>query len=390
MPTAVNPELAAKKAEDTPEAAAIKAIIPLSELKHMLKIVAAAVKGTSTIPVLQCVRMEQIESGFALEATDLDVYIRAILQKHPGPKTPVLIPAQKFAAWTKLLSGDDVKISATDRRATMQCGRARATLPVWAADHWPRNDVYKMKADGITLTQGDFARALRFALIAMSTEESRSTLNGILLQGDGEQLRLVATDGHRLMIYALPCTEKITLLLPGQFIRALLPLLTDEDGGIDLFSDDNMILCRIDGDMRISVGAPKLTGQFPNYEAVIPKTNTAEITANSADLLASLERSALLSDERSGLVTLAFDKQITLTAASAANGESEETVDCIGSPQEALKIGVYAQYLIDLMKRLDGDVRIALPESNHMPLLLTAAPHEGETLSYIVMPMRLD
>ncbi len=389
MTTAVSPELAAKKPADAPEAPPMKAAITLSNLKHVLKIVGGAIQRTAMIPVLQCVRMEQIESGLALEATDLDVYIRAVVKELGGPEKPVLIPAEKFTAWTKLLSGDDVKISATDRRATVQCGRARAVLPVMPAANWPSNEVYGMKADGITLTQGDFARALRFTLIAMSTEESRYTLNGILLQGNGEQLHLVATNGHCLMVYTLPCAEKITLLLPGRFIKALLPLLTDEDGGIDLSFNDKMILSSIDADMRIYVASTKLAGQFPNYEAVIPKNNKVEVTVKVADLLASLKRCALLSDERSGLVVLTFDKQITITAASSANGESEETVDCVGSPKEPLRIGVNSEYLINLMKRLDGEVRISLPDSNQKPLLFNATPHDGETLGYVVMPMRV-
>jgi len=351
--------------------------------------VGMAIERTATIPILQCVRMEQIQDGLALEATNLDVYVRVVMQELGGPEKPVVIPAEKFTAWTKLLAGDDVKISATDRRATMKCGRARAVLPVLPVTNWPSNEVYGMKAEGITLTQGDFARALRFALIAMSTEESRYTLNGILMQGNGEQLRLVSTNGHCLVVYTIPCTDKINLLLPGRFIKTLLPLLTDEDGGVDLAFNDRMILSSIDADTRVYVASTKLAGQFPNYEAVIPKNNEVKVTAKVADLLASLERCALLSEERSGLVVLNFGKQIVITAASSANGESEETVDCIGSPKEPLRIGVNSEYLINLMKRLDGEVSIFLPDSNQKPLLFNATPHEGETLGYVVMPMRV-
>ena len=389
MTNAVMPELAAKQPATAPEAPPMKSLITLSNLKHALKIVGAAIQRTATIPVLQCVRLEQLESGFALEATDLDLYIRAVVSEMSGPAEPLLIPAEKFTAWTKLLSGDDVTISATERRATVQCGRARATLPVMPAEHWPHHDVFAASEDRIPFIQGDFARALRFALIAMSHEESRYTLNGILLQGNGRTLRMVATDRHRLMVYTVPCVEKITLLLPGAFVKALLPLLTDEDGGLDLSYDDKKVLSSIDGEMRVFVAGNKLSGSFPNYDAVIPKDSKVTVTAKVSDLLASLERCALLSDELSGLVTLTFGQQITLTAASAANGESEETVDCVGSPEEPLRIGVNVDYLIDLLKRLDGDVRIALPKEDGKPLLLTAEPHEGETLLYVVMPMRI-
>jgi DNA polymerase-3 subunit beta len=389
MAKVVSPELAAKKAAETPEAPPMKAAITLSNLKHALKIVGVAIERTTSIPILSCVRMEQIPDGLALEATNLEVYVRAVVKELGGPVKPVVIPAEKFTAWTKLLAGDDVKISATDRHATMQCGRSRAVLPIVSAANWPSNEVYGMKAEGITLTQGDFARALRFALIAMSTEESRYTLNGVLLQGNGEQLRLVATDGHRLMVYTLPCTEKINLLLPCGFIKALLPLLTDDDGGVDLCFNDRMILSSIDAEMQVYVASTKLTGTFPNWEAVMPSGKRTEITVNAKELLSSLERCGLLSDERSGCVRLTFDEQITIEASSSESGEATETVSCKGRPEEKLSIGVRGEYLTDLVKRLDGEITISLPNDNQSPLLIKVAPHEGETLGYVVMPMRI-
>jgi DNA polymerase-3 subunit beta len=380
-------EKPAKKEE--PDAPPMKAAIKLSNLKAALKIVGMAIDRTATIPILQCVRMEQIEAGMALEATNLEVYVRAVVKELGGPEKPVLVPAEKFTAWTKLLAGDDVKISSTDRRATMQCGRARAVLPVMSATSWPSNEVYGMKGEGITLTQGDFARALRFALIAISDEESRYMLSGALLQGNGEKLQLVATDGHRLMVYTLPCTEKITLLLPGRFIKALLPLLNDEDGGVDLTFNEKMILASIDADMRVYVASTKLKGQFPNWETVMPSGARTEITVDAKAMLASLERCGLLSDERSGCVRLTFDEQITVEASSTESGEATETVDCKGHPKEKLYIGVNGEYLTDLLKRLDGDITISLPDTNQSPLLIKAAPHDGETLGYVVMPMRV-
>ena len=91
-------------------------------------------------------------------------------------------------------------------------------------------------------------------------------------------------------ICTLPCTEKITLLLPSRFIKALLPLLNDEDGGVDLCFSDRMILSSIDADMRVYVASTKLTGQFPNWEAVMPSGKRTEITVNAKEMLASLER----------------------------------------------------------------------------------------------------
>jgi DNA polymerase-3 subunit beta len=379
-------------AKEKSEAAPLKAAITLANLKHTLKVVGMAIERKTTIPILSCVRMEQLAAGLAIEATDLDTSIRAIMVSEPhGPKLPIVMPAEHFMEWTKLLDGDEVKISATDRRATLQCGRARAVLPVLNAAQWPcTGEAFEMAGTtAISFTQGSFARALRFALISMSTEESRYVINGILLEGDGQYLRMVSTNGHCLMKYTLPCEQKIKLLLPAPLIKNLLPLLVDEDGGVDLSFNKTAILATVKiNETRFFISAHVLSGAFPSYDKVVPSDPRLEVTANASDLLASLERCLLLSDENSGCIRLTFDKQITIDASSAMGGEARETVDCQGCPENPLTIGVNGEFLINLVKKLDGEVRIALPPDNTKPLLFKAAPHEDETLGYVVMPMR--
>jgi len=375
-----------KEAPDTP---AIKAAISLGNLKHMLKLVGPAALGKTTIPILSCVRMEQLADGFAIEATDLEIAIRALVPEMSGMEKPTIIPAEKLIAWTKLLTGQDVKLSATDRRATLQCGRSRAVMPIMDVSNWPATS-FTLDGAAATLKQGDFLRALRFAQIAISPDESRYTLNGLLVQGDGSTLRLVATDGHRLLLYSMPCSEKIdNLLLPMRLIKVLLSLLSDGDAGMDIAFDANQITATIAGLTPVFVSSRKIQGSFPNWEAVMPRNNNAHVTVKAADLLASLERCMLLSDERSGCVRLTFDEQITIEASSSQNGEASETLDCTGSPKEKLTVGVAGAYLIDLVKKLDGDLVIALPDSNQKAILLKATPHEGHTVDYVVMPMRV-
>jgi DNA polymerase-3 subunit beta len=367
----------------------VKASIGLANLKSALRIVAAAIEHKTTIPILQCVRMEQMGKGLSLEGTSLEVFIRAIIPEMAGPAKPILTPAEKFTAWTKLLSGETVSISATAARATVQCGRARATLPVMPAAHWPATDVYGIRDNSVTLTQGSIARALRFALISVSDDASRFALNGIQAEGDGTTLRLVSTDGYCLTIYALPCDARVNMLLPGSFVKALLPLLNDEDGGVDLAFDEHAILASIDADMRVDVAGKKITGSFPQWKAVYPNDARTEVTVSVADLEASLERCLLLSDENSKAIDLRFAGEITISAASALNGEAKETVDCQGAPANELHTRINGGYLRDLLKKLSGEIRIALPDHNKKALLFKAEPHEGESVEYIVMPMQV-
>ena len=382
------PGLAPK--EDAPESTPSKARVSVSNLKHALKVVSAAIERTATIPVLQCVHLEQLPDGLAFEATNLDIAIRAITPETSGLDHACIMPAEKLLAWTKLLSGDEVKLSITDRRATVQCARSRAVLPVLGVGSWPQLSFKSEGEESITLKQGDLARALRFVNIAVSNDASRYTLNGILIEGDGTRLRMVATDGHRLMVYTIPCEEKIkNLLMPARFIKALLPLLADEDGGIDLAFDQNQIVASVEAAMPIHVASKKLTGQFPSWEQVMPKNKTV-ITAKAGEMRSALERALLLSNKESGALKLTFTSEITIEGSDALNGEARETVDCVGAPEEPFAIGVNGGYLHDLFKLLSGDVRMAIPDSPQKPLMISADPNDTEKLDYVVMPMRLE
>ncbi len=368
----------------------LKATIGLSNLKHGLKITSMAGSKGSLIPTLQGVRMEQTAAGLELEATDLDVYIRVVLPETGGPEKPIVTPAEKFHAWTKLLSGDDVTLTANGARATVKCGRARAVLPLIAANSWPSSEIYNLKAEGITLTQGVLARALDFAQIAVSKEESRYTLNGVLLQGDGMQLQVVATDGHCLLHYTVPCEEKMTLLLPARLVKILLPLLTEEDGGVDLAFNDSHMLATIDAETKLYVGSPAMKGSFPNWQAVMPSDKRTDIEVPVAELSQSLERCALLSEDHVCAVDLSFEGgELTLHSASAVHGEADETVTYKGALKHPFKTRVNAEFLHALTRKLTGELAISIPASSDKPLYLKAAPHEGETLGYVVMPMRI-
>jgi DNA polymerase III subunit beta len=372
----------------TPATAPAKAAISLANLKHALRVTGLANSKASLIPVLQGVHMQQIDDGLALEATDLDIHIRVIMPELGGPAEPLITPAKKFNDWAKLLTGEDVKISATESRATVQCGRAKAVLPLMPPDSWPMRPV--IEGEAVTLTQGVLARALRFTLLTVSDDQSRMTLTGIKLEGDGNTLRLISTNGTCLMLYSAPFTEKINLLIPGRMAEVLIALMAKETANVDAVFDEKAILATIDAEIKTEVAHKLITGGYPNWPAVMPKKNTTSVKVSVPELLASLERCAILSDEKSGAIDLKFNAgEIALHSADQAHGEADETVPCEGGPATELHTRINSDFLKALLRKLDGEITIALPEVAGNALLFKAQPHEGETLDYVVMPMRV-
>lgn len=366
----------------------ISASIGLDNLKHALKVTSAA-RSKSALPILACVHMTQTERGLAVEQTDLEIYVRVVMPELAGPAQSIVTPAEKLSAWTKLLEGESVTLTANENRASVRCGRAKATLPLFPADNWPLAEIYDLKANAITFTQGPLARALSFAQIAISEAASRYPLNGVQLHGDGERLSVVSTNGHCLMLYTFLCEDKIDLLIPARVIKALLPLLTDESGGVALAHDEHMILTSIDAGTKTYIGSPRMSGTFPSWRQVMPSDQRVDITLQVAEVLTSLDRAALLADERSGAVDLTFgDGELGIHAASTEHGEADEVIGYKGELENKFKTRVNVDYIRALMHKLSGEVSMSIPESNSA-LLFKAEPHDGETLQYVVMPMRM-
>jgi DNA polymerase III subunit beta len=383
---------------ETTQTIAAKGVFNLAHLQHALEIVTPAIaKCSDMLPILRSIRIEQKPEGLAIEATDLILSIRVLAAETCGLSGPVIIPAEKFANWVKLLSGEDLKLSVNKRRATMHCGSARGAFPVLDTKSWPLNDRFGACETAITLKQSTLARALRFALIAISKEESRYTLSGALIVGDGKRITLVATDGHCMMVYTFPSEAKINTLLPLQFVKALLPLIADGTGTMTLGSEDPLILATIASEMTINLSCSKLQGSFPNWRAVIPdKTSWGrrEVRLDAGNLLLCLERCILFSKGDCHAVKLTFgDMEVVLESSDPQSGESRESLGYVDHPAETFsdfRIGINADYLVRLLRKLDGELLIELPESNQSALLFRAAPAEGETLEYVIMPMRIE
>lgn len=372
--------------------AAEKAAISLIHLQHALATVAPAIPtGNATIPVLKSVRIEQLSEGLAFESTDLTLAIRALSPLSCGLQKPIVIPAERLINLAKLLQGQEVRITATAARATLKCGRNTASFPLMSASLWPDNrNLFRAEGVGVTFRQQDLARALKFASICIGAEE-RYTLNGVLMQGDGKNVRFVSTDGNRMMIYTINSAEKVdATLIPQRLVKALTPMLSGDDG-VNIAADEKLIVASIPAETPVFVSTKRIVGKFPQWEAAVPKNPQAEVTVNAKEFLLCLERAVLLGNDETKAVALTFGEgAIKIESNDPQAGEAQEFVDANGTPENPFRTGVCATFLIQLLKKLDGEVKIAIPKEPGSAMLFKATPAENETLAYIVMPMRLE
>jgi DNA polymerase III subunit beta len=227
---------------------------------------------------------------------------------------------------------------------------------------------------------------------AIASEESRYTLNGALMVLKPESITMVATDGHRLA-HVERAGEKfegvsgeMKTLIPKKAMDELKSLLDSDVETIDFAKDESTLFFRVGPRLLTS---RQLTGQFPNYEAVLPKDISKSITLQGEELGAAIARVAQFADERSRAVRLRLEKgELKLSASSTETGESEDSIE-VAYDGEPMAIGFNAQYLMDFIKATGScEVKLELKDAQSAGQL---RPSEGEDYKYryIVMPMRI-
>jgi DNA polymerase-3 subunit beta len=228
---------------------------------------------------------------------------------------------------------------------------------------------------------------------AIASEESRYTLNGALMVLKPESIVMVATDGHRLA-HIERAGEKfegvsgeLKTLVPKKAMDELKSLLDSTDAEeIEFAKDESTLFFRIGPRLLTS---RQLTGQFPNYEAVLPKDNSKSINLHGGELSAAISRVAQFADERSRAVRIKLEKgELKLSASSTETGESEDTIEA-DYDGDVLTIGFNAQYILDFLKAVgSGDVKLELKDAQSAGQL-RPAENEEYKYRYIVMPMRI-
>ena len=275
-----------------------------AELLRELTAAQSVVERKTTIPILSNFLFEASATiSLTITATDLDQSLRtscAAKVKKPGACT---IPARKLYDYIKLLPDGDISIKLMDNHwVQIRAGRSNTKMVGMARANFPQ--VPEFPATGaVKISVASLRNMVSKTIFAISNEESRYTLNGALMVLKAESMAMVATDGHRLAhIEKLGETldgvsgEKKTLI-PRKALSELSCLLANTEAETLEFADDDQTLFfRVGGRVLTS---RKLTGQFPNYEAVLPRDNNKFVIVRSEDLMGSIQRVAQFADERS-------------------------------------------------------------------------------------------
>ena len=364
-----------------------------AELLKELQATQGVVERKTTIPILSNYLFEAAGDRLSLTATDLDLSLRtscAVKVKKEGSCT---IPARKLYDYVRLLPDADITIKLLENHwVSIRCGRSNTKMVGMARSNFPTLPVFPTA--GVVKIPAQVLRGMIARTgFAIANEESRYTLNGALMVLKPESITMVATDGHRLAHVERSgqkfegVSGEMKTLVPKKAMDELKILLDSSDSDtIEFAKDDSTLFFRIGSRLLTS---RQLTGQFPNYEAVLPKDNNKSIALQGDELGSAISRVAQFADERSRAVRLKLEKgELKLSASSTETGESEDSLE-IEYNGDALTIGFNAQYILDFLKASgSSDVKLELKDAQSAGQL-RPADSEDYKYRYIVMPMRI-
>jgi DNA polymerase-3 subunit beta len=355
----------------------------------VLQSVAGIVERRHTLPILANVLIRKTGSAVQLTTSDLEIQIRttAELDGDAGNFTTT-VGARKLIDILRTMPSDQtVSLESNQNKLILKGGKSRFTLQSLPAEDFPLVQEAASFGPSFSVPQKTLKELLHQVSFAMAVHDIRYYLNGILFVAEGKQLSLVATDGHRLAFSSATLDVDVPrqeVILPRKTVLEMQRLLSDKEGAIEMQFAGNQAKFTFDG---MEFVTRLVEGKFPDYNRVIPKNHKNTITMGRTALLATLQRTAILTSEKFKGVRLNLEPGVLRVASS--NAEQEEAVDEleIDYNGDAIEIGFNVTYLIDALTNMDQDmVQVDLADSNSSALITIP---ENTTFKYVVMPMRI-
>ncbi|WIM04880.1 MAG: DNA polymerase III subunit beta [Candidatus Nitricoxidivorans perseverans] len=364
---------------------------PRDQILAPLQSVCGIVEKRHTLPILSNVLMEKEGERLTLLATDIEIQIRTgttMPATVGGEKTALTVAARKLQDILRSLPETaEVSLTLEDRRLQLKAGKSRFNLQTIPAEDFPRMAAVDGQATRLTLTQKQFKRLLALVQYSMAQQDIRYYLNGLLLVVNGAEMRLVATDGHRLAYVseALPETlPRTEVILPRKTVLELSRQLADNDDLLEIVLTPTQAQFRF---ADIELVSKLIDGKFPDYERVIPQHHDKVVHLARDTLLHSLLRVAILTNEKfRGVRMVLGDGALKIISTNAEQEEAQEEIE-IDYQGETLDVGFNVTYLLDVLNNVATDViECRLADVNSSALFMLP---DNERFKYVVMPMRI-
>jgi len=369
----------------------MKFTITRENLQQGLAAVGASIPTRTTLPVLSNILLEADTDGVRMSGTDLDIAVSLEVPAEIEEEGAITVPAKKLQELARELPEHPVRVTTKGDRLELSCGRAQFRLNGMSRDEFPSFPTVDFSGSW-RMRGGVLNELIRQTSFAVSTEESRPILNGVLWQLREAEMRMVATNGHRLARMAVPVDSAgapdVDLIVPPKALQQVERLFGVEDE-IEVARSENHLGFRKAG---TRVFTRLIEGPYPNYEQVIPRDNDKIAVVPKAVLIQALRRMAVVASEQTHRVRLSFGgPMLRFSVETPDLGEASEELE-VDYQGEPLEIGFNAMYLLEVLRYIPTeDVRLTFRAPERAATIEPSAAPGTEAPDYLclVMPLRL-
>lgn len=364
--------------------------ISREKLQEGLAAVAASIPAKTTLPVLANILVETTEKGIRLSGTDLDIAVSTEVAADVESGGAITIPAKKLTEIARELPPSPVKIAAAgEQRITLDCGRSHFKILGLPKDEFPTFPTVRFN-ESWRIRSGDLQKLISHTSFAVSTEESRPILNGVLWELKPTSMRMVATNGHRLAKMEMPIassgTPSADLIVPPKAleqIRRLFP--ADEE--LEIARGDNHLGFR---SPFTSVFTRLIEGPYPPYDQVIPKDNDRVAVADKIALISALKRMSVIASDQTHRIRLSFNTgmlRFSVQTPDLGEATDELAIRYVG---DQLDIGFNASYLLEILRFIPTEeVKLTFKAPERAATIEPEGWTDPATYLCLVMPLRL-
>ncbi len=363
----------------------MKFTVSKEKLLEGLQTVQNVVSTRTTLPILSNVLLQAIDGQLSFTTTDLDVGVRASVEAEVEKPGGTTLPARKLVAIARELPASEITIEVdTKNVASIRSGPSFFKILGLPEEEFPPLSKFD-GAKTFTIRQKDMRDGLKKTAYAISTDETRYVLNGILCSLKDNKLTIVATDGRRLALVDIelefPRSHETEIIIPTKAVVELQRLLTDE-GDLKLSIGENQIAFELNGSLLVS---KLIEGNYPNYRQVIPGETKERVTLERELFLRAVNRVSFMASEKSNSVKLSFSKNNVEIAANTPDvGEARESI-AIPYKGRDFSIAFNPEFLMAPLKNLPTDeIYLDLIDEMSPGVIKIQGP-----FLYVLMPMRI-
>lgn len=362
------------------------------DLYKAIQIVEKAVAIRSTLPIIGNILIETTEKGLKLASNDLEMGIELVIDANIAQEGAILAPAKTLSSIVSKLPAGEVSFDVeNNNNIKISCGRSKFSILGLSTEEFPM--LNKLDSGVILNIEANLLKEMiKQTIIAVSLDESKHILNGVLVEVSKNEIKFVATDGFRLaqrqsvLKDINTSSDSIAVIIPTKALQEVSRIIQQDE----LKEDIRIVISKEQAAFEfktVYLITRLIQGQFPDYKQVIPKDDKAKIIISRKELLDAAERASIIASSNANIIKLEpKDDQLMISANTANIGNVQEIVDVEKTGILDFTVAFNVRLMMDVLKNIDEDNIVLILNSPSAPGVIM--PKENKDYTYVLMPIR--